>query len=406
MTDTSTITGQLPVTPPAGLCPGCRASTLRLLLETSAPVHTSKLLDTREAAVRYPRGPIRLELCETCGLITNTAFDAPGHDYSASYEETQAFSPRFREFAGGLASTLAERHDLAGADVLEIGCGRGDFLLQLCETAGCNGIGVDPSFREDRLEGPAADSVSVRRSFFSPADVDRDFALVVCRHTLEHVHDVHEFLVRLRSSLDAAPQTPVFFEVPDTGRILRETAFWDMFYEHVSYFTPGSLARAFRAAGFEPTALELGFDDQYILLTAMPADQPADRAELSLEESAETVASQAEDFVRDLDATRALWATKLRERRARGETSVVWGAGSKGVGFLSTLGLSDEITCAVDVNPAKHGMFMPGTGHEIVAPERLREVRPGLVIVMNPIYTDEIRRDLEQLGVKTTVEAV
>ena len=43
---------------------------------------------------------------------------------------------------------------------------------------------------------------------------------------------------------------------------------------------------------------------------------------------------------------------------------------------------------------------------EIVAPERLREVRPGLVIVMNPAYTEEIQRDLERLGVEATVEAL
>ena len=395
-----------PVTPPAGLCPGCRASALRLLLETSAPVHTSILLDSREAAVGYPRGPIRLELCEACGLITNTAFDAPGHDYSASYEETQVFSTRFQEYASWLATTLSERHDLAGAEVLEIGCGRADFLLRLCETAGCSGIGVDPSFREEHLAGLASVEASVRRAFFSEADVDRTFAMVVCRHTLEHVHDVHGFLTMLRSSLEATPATPVVFEVPDTGRILRETAFWDMFYEHVTYFTPGSLARAFRAAGFEPVTLELGFADQYVLLTAVPSLEAGAGAVLPHEESAATTSAEADTFIRDLAATRTRWATTLRERRSRGETSVIWGAGSKGVGFLSTLELSDEIACAVDVNPAKHGMFMPGTGHEIVAPERLREVRPGLVMVMNPAYMDEIRHDLAQLGVTAVVEAL
>lgn len=369
-------------------------------------MHTSKLLDTREAAVGYPRAPIRLELCDACGLITNTAFEAPQHDYSASYEETQAFSPRFQDYARWLAATLANRHDLAGETVLEIGCGRGDFLLTLCEVASCDGVGVDPSFREDRLEGPAASHVSVRRAFFSEADVDGDYALVVCRHALEHVHDVHGFLVTLRSALATAPETPVFFEVPDTGRILRETAFWDVFYEHVSYFTPGSLTRAFRAAGFDPLGLELGFDDQYILLTAVPADISGLDSVLPLEESVTTVVSEAHSFVRDLDATRALWTTKLRERRALGQTSVVWGAGSKGVGFLSTLGLAEEIAFAVDVNPAKQGMFMPGTGHEIVGPERLQTVRPDLVVVMNPIYVDEIRRDLEGLGVSATVEGL
>ena len=215
-----------------------------------------------------------------------------------------------------------------------------------------------------------------------------------------------DFSSRSGPALASAPGTPVFFEVPDTGRILRETAFWDVFYEHVSYFTPGSLARAFRAAGFDPLGLELVFDDQYVLLTAVPADSPGLDGVLPLEESVTTVVSEAHSFITDLDATRALWTTKLRERRALGETSVVWGAGSKGVGFLSTLGLADEIAFAVDVNPAKQGMFMPGTGHEIVGPERLRTVRPDLVVVMNPIYVDEIRRDLEGLGVSATVEGL
>jgi hypothetical protein len=82
---------------------------------------------------------------------------------------------------------------------------------------------------------------------------------------------------------------------------------------------------------------------------------------------------------------------------------VIWGAGSKGVAFLSMLGLADEVAFAVDVNPAKHGMFMPGTGHEIVAPERLTEIRPGVVIVMNPVYADEIKQDLSRLGLDANV---
>ena len=44
----------------------------------------------------------------------------------------------------------------------------------------------------------------------------------------------------------------VFFELPDTERVLTEAAFWDIYYEHCSYFTPGSLARLFRRTGFEP----------------------------------------------------------------------------------------------------------------------------------------------------------
>ena len=164
-----------------------------------------------------------------------------------------------------------------------------------------------------------------------------------------------------------------FFEVPDTGRVLRETAFWDIYYEHCSYFTPGSMARAFRAAGFAPTRLELGFDDQYIQLDAK---RGSDETTLPLEDSAEEVAEEAAAFVARLEDTRALWLRRLGGADDRGEVVAMWGAGSKGVGFLAALGEVAGIACVVDVNPAKHGMFMPGTGHEIVAAGRTRRSRP------------------------------
>jgi hypothetical protein len=52
----------------------------------------------------------------------------------------------------------------------------------------------------------------------------------------------------------------------------------------------------------------------------------------------------------------------------------------------------------VDVNPYKHGKYIAGTGHEVVAPRFLEAYRPDAVIAMNPIYCDEIRRDLEDMG--------
>jgi hypothetical protein len=85
---------------------------------------------------------------------------------------------------------------------------------------------------------------------------------------------------------------------------------------------------------------------------------------------------------------------------------VIWGSGSKGVSFLTTMGIGDEIGCVVDINPYRQGKFMPGSGHEIVPPDELKRYRPELVIVMNPAYVREIGADLEKMGVKAEVVAV
>ena len=74
--------------------------------------------------------------------------------------------------------------------------------------------------------------------------------------------------------------------------------------------------------------------------------------------------------------------------------------------LIATLGLRREIDAVVDINTHKHGRFLAGSGHEIVAPGALREIRPHVVLVMNPIYVDEIRAELQTLGLAPEVVAI
>ncbi len=60
----------------------------------------------------------------------------------------------------------------------------------------------------------------------------------------------------------------------------------------------------------------------------------------------------------------------------------------------------------VDINPHKQGTYIAGTGQEIVAPEFLRGYHPHVVIVMNPIYRQEIEQDLRRIGLAAEVITV
>jgi hypothetical protein len=100
------------------------------------------------------------------------------------------------------------------------------------------------------------------------------------------------------------------------------------------------------------------------------------------------------------------WRQRLKELRAGGGRAVIWGSGSKGVSFLTNLGLPGAVECAVDINPYKHGKFMAGTGHRIVGPEALPGLQPDLIVAMNPIYLGEIQADLDRVGVMAELVAV
>ncbi|MCZ7663017.1 MAG: class I SAM-dependent methyltransferase [Thermoleophilia bacterium] len=124
-------------------------------------MHSCVLVDSREAALAFPQGDIRLELCGSCGFVQNSAFDPGLIDYFQEYEETQGYSATFEAFARGLAAALVARHDLRGKEILEIGCGKGEFLALLCELGGNRGLGSTlPTSLGGRVARPPIGSVS------------------------------------------------------------------------------------------------------------------------------------------------------------------------------------------------------------------------------------------------------
>ncbi len=387
-------------------CPNCEGSGLATFYQVrDVPVHSVLLMPTREKAVAYPRGDLLLGFCPSCGFISNVLFDVDRNDYSTEYEETQGFSPVFNAFADSLAKRMVEDYGVRGQTVLEIGCGKAEFLMRMVDFGENQGIGVDPSIVPERIPAEYTDRIAIIPELYSKEHGDFAADFIVCRHTLEHIAPTAEFLRTLRGAIGDRMDTTVFFELPETLRVLEEGAFWDVYYEHCSYFTPGSLARLFRAGGFDIVELSLDYDDQYILLVAKPAAGPTEPA-FALEDDLDALRTLVARFETAAPETIGRWRTKIVEATDAGKKVAIWGAGSKAVAFLTTLGVGERIEVLVDVNPYKQGRFMPGTGQEVSAPDFLAEYQPDLVIAMNPIYREEIQADLDRMGVQAELVAV
>ncbi|MEX2218544.1 MAG: class I SAM-dependent methyltransferase [Phycisphaerales bacterium] len=391
-------------------CPNCLggAPLDRIYEIEGIPAHTCLLMPTRQEALDFPLGGLDLAFCNACGFVFNAAFQEGLLRYGEQYEETQGFSPTFNAFARQLAGALVDRYALRGKRVLEIGCGKGEFVALMCELGMAGGIGIDPAYIPGRLTQPGADRVEFIRDFYGPKYTHLHADLVLCRHTLEHIAPTLEFMRMVRASIGDRPETLVVFELPDVVRVLREGAFWDVYHEHCTYFSPGSLARVFRLAGFDVTDLWEEYDGQYLLIAARPAPagRPGSGGPLPLEEPPAQLRPAAVGFGPRVAAVVDRWRAWLAEGARKKKRTVVWGSGSKGVSFLMTVKAHDAVDCVVDVNPHKRGRFMPGSGHEIVGPQDLRDRAPERVVVMNPIYIPEITRDLEKMGMRPEVVAV
>ena len=352
-------------------------------------------MPTVDKAKEFPCADLELAVCNACGFITNVRFDSDKIAYSPEYEDQQSFSPTFNAFAESLAKSLVDRFDLYDKDIVEIGCGKGDFLKLLCASVGNRGTGIDPSVAPRQMDKESgndirwvAETLDSGHSTF-PAD------FFCCRHTLEHIHNVGAFIKMLRKVIGDRP-TPVFFEVPDVERVLETCAYEDIYHEHCSYFTPGSLARLFRHCGFHVTRLYRGYGDQYLMLEAVPSTRGRE-GPLALEKGISETLDSVTKFRAEVTGKQRHWNEKLS--KYGDQPLAIWGSGSKCVSFISSLEIDTESICVVDINPHRHGKFLPGTGLEIHAPEHLREIQPCLVLAMNAMYLAEIRASLEDFSV-------
>ena len=367
--------------------PGCCHSFYEVLC---VPANSCLLVENRARALHFPTGDIVLAVCAGCGFIFNAAWDSDRTVYSDQYEETQGFSHTFNTFNRAIAEELVGSYDIRGKTVLEIGCGKGEFLSLICKLGGNRGIGYDPSFVPARQR--SEQDIRFVREFFTENTNEIAPDLLCCKMTLEHIGQTHRFLTSVRAVANRKDSV-IFFQVPDVDRILKEGAFWDVYYEHCSYHSATSLKTLFVGTGFAVQKIWTGYGGQYLMILASPTDLVSDST-CTDDDGIASIIRLCSSFAASAAHSRTAWQSRLRNWTAGGQRTVLWGSGSKAVAFLTTLGVHDEVEHVVDINPYRVGKFLPGTGQRIVEPAFLRDSRPDNVVVMNPIYRDEVGREL------------
>jgi SAM-dependent methyltransferase len=347
-------------------------------------------------ALASPAGRMELAYCRSCAYVRNLAFQPELMTYDSTMDTNLHHSPAFQKFSAELVAHLTDRFGLRGGTrVLDIGCGQGEFLRELCQHAGCAGVGYDAMYAGATGPDPSG---AVFHAGYAPRGADLPkYDVVTSRHWFEHLADPYEFLVDLR---EQAAGRPVYgyLEVPDACYDLA-TAGWEVIYPHVSYFDAYSLSRIVRRAGWrvEGTGTYFSGMFRWIEISANRDEPPPGELPGRVDRDRQLAAIR--QFAARHLAERDRWRQTIVELDAAGSRPVLWGAGSRGVQFLAAVDPHRRLSAVVDVNPRKWGRYLPGGGHRVDPPARLAELRPGTVVITNPAYRDEIGAALAALGV-------
>ena len=169
----------------------------------------------------------------------------------------------------------------------------------------------------------------------------------------------------------------------------------------MSYFDAYALARIAERAGWtvEDAGTLFGGMFRFVELSANVPAQRGGRRPVPDTEARDRQLAAVAGFQERHERERTAWQTRIGELVDRGAKPALWGAGSRGVQFLTFADADKRLSAVVDVNPRKWGRYLPVTAHRVERPDVLATLKPQAVIITNPSYRHEIEAHLERLGV-------
>jgi SAM-dependent methyltransferase len=219
---------------------------------------TVALCTGRDYLLGSPGELFRAVRCAHCGFAflesppTDLAPYYPAGYFSSGGETPSGLGWARRVLAGREARWLRSQVPQVRS-ALEVGPGRGDFLLVL--RAACPGSAIR-GFDITTEAGLRSIAPGVVVSYAASLDAaglgQSEFDLIVMRHVLEHVPDLAGFLREVRRL--SSPGGTLYVKVPNrsswASRLFGRYWYGLDFPRHLRYFSTSDLATALRRAGF------------------------------------------------------------------------------------------------------------------------------------------------------------
>ena len=390
-------------------CIACGHALSPLMTLDDMPASAQNIPAASELAEDHPLS-LTLCQCPSCGLVQ---FDTEPVDYyrdviRAGGGTRTMTRLRHEEYARLL--TAMQEHHIHGRRIVEVGCGRGEFLRMWQNLAedpeGAAALARDQA--RDPLSGQPnaaplhlvglehkpslveeANAVADKKyrvyEGFATGDVrypEGPFDAFVQFNFLEHQPDPCDMLRNIGRNLK--PQALGLITVPSFEYILRYNGYYELLRDHIANYTEFTLQKLLQDCGFELLSMDLVNRDT-IEAIVRKAD-PDELSELHYSGRLIDVSALRDSYDR-LSASVNAHIDHLSESQ---RTMAIWGASHQGFTLAATTKLGGRVEYIIDSAPFKQGRFSPASHIPIVAPDYAVAHPIDEILIVAPGYTDEI----------------
>ncbi len=390
-------------------CIACGHALSPLMTLDDMPASAQNIPAASELAEDHPLS-LTLCQCPSCGLVQ---FDTEPVDYyrdviRAGGGTRTMTRLRHEEYARLL--TAMQEHHIHGRRIVEVGCGRGEFLRMW------QNLAEDPegaaALARDQVRDPLsgqpnaaplhlvglehkpslveeANAVADKKyrvyEGFATGDVrypEGPFDAFVQFNFLEHQPDPCDMLRNIGRNLK--PQALGLITVPSFEYILRYNGYYELLRDHIANYTEFTLQKLLQDCGFELLSMDLVNRDT-IEAIVRKAD-PDELSELHYSGRLIDVSALRDSYDR-LSASVNAHIDHLSESH---RTMAIWGASHQGFTLAATTKLGGRVEYIIDSAPFKQGRFSPASHIPIVAPDYAVAHPVDEILIVAPGYTDEI----------------
>lgn len=376
-------------------CRCCGNSTVEEFLDLGDQPHCNRLIPPEVADRREPYFPLRTGYCTTCTLV-QIDHTIPKESMFSDYPYVSGTTRTLVEHFRLTAEQLVKTYGLTSSDlVVDIGSNDGTWLKQY-RPFGLRAIGVEPAANVAELA--TKDGVRTLVRFFNEdaADAilkgDVEASLVTAAGVFFHLEELHSVVRGVHKLLK---RDGVFcVQAIYLGGMIENTAFDQIYHEHLCYYTLKSIEHLFALHGLEVFKVSVvpihgGSLEVHVGHKGVHAIDKTvtDFQAMELEKGYGEMRTY-ERFAENVARLKRELLALLETYQAEGKSVYAYGAPAKGATLLNSFGIDSRLVqSAVEKSPLKFGKMIPGARIPIV--DEAITKRPDAYLLLAWNFLDE-----------------